>query len=182
MIDCTVDWNYTNNDGSPLKCGITENNIDFKHLYLKRNCVRIIYDQLRMLNYSCHCCKAIQSIFWPLLQYDAPDRGPFFFWQIIRQSGCANLIDSHASLQSLNGTPLQGLLRWRFYTQLSNVKVCAWTGRCKARCNVTQSKLILIVKLHLTWPWATFCVNSCTSLMQLTTFCRLFLNSNMAGQ
>ena len=31
MIDRTINKNSTNNDGSPLRGGITENTIDFKH-------------------------------------------------------------------------------------------------------------------------------------------------------
>ena len=49
------------------------------------------------------------------LQCNAPCCGylikPFFFLQIIRQPGCANLIESRASLQSLHGCKLNPLAR-----------------------------------------------------------------------
>ena len=52
------------------------------------------------------------------LQCDVPYRGPlkkFFFLQIIRQSGCANLIDSHASVQSSHGCTLNTVALWRAF-------------------------------------------------------------------
>ena len=106
---------------------------------------------------------------WPLLQYVVPVCGHLnkfcYFLQIIRQSGCAHLINSHVTLQSLNDCNLNTVAWVVELTILHAIVKCKslWAGHCKARCTVTQLKLFLIATLRLTWQWATVRVNSCIS-------------------
>ena len=85
------------------------------------------------------------------------------FLQIIRQSGCANLIDSHVSLQSLNGCNWNTVAWVVELTFLHAIVKCEslLAGHGKVCCIVSQSEMFLIVTLPLRWPRATVCVNSC---------------------
>ena len=73
------------------------------------------------------------------------------FLQIIHQSGCANLIDSHVSLQSLNGCNWNTVAWVVELTSLHAIVKCEslLAGHGKVCCTVTQSQMFLIVILRL---------------------------------
>ena len=76
------------------------------------------------------------------LQCDAPYRGhqTKFFLQIVRQSGCVNLIDSHASLQSSHSCKLN-TAAWVVELKYLHVIVKCESllgGHGKARCTVKE--------------------------------------------
>ena len=85
------------------------------------------------------------------------------FLQIIRQPGCANLIDSHVSLQSLNGCNWNTVAWVVELTSLHAIVKCEslLASHGKVCFIVSQSKMFLILILCLRWPRATLCVNSC---------------------
>ena len=74
-----------------------------------------------------------------ILQCDAPYRGHQSLLQIVRQSGCVNLIDNHASLQSSHSCKLN-IVAWVVeLTYLHVIVKCESLlgGHGKARCTVT---------------------------------------------
>ena len=75
-----------------------------------------------------------------MLQSDAPYRGHLSFVQIVRQSGCVNLIDSHASLQSSRSCKLNTVAWVVGLTYLHVVVKCKSLlgGHGKARCTVNK--------------------------------------------
>ena len=67
-----------------------------------------------------------------------PNKVFFFFFQIIRHSGCANLIDSHASLQKSHGCKLNTVAWVVELTYFHVVVKCEslFGGHGKACCTV----------------------------------------------
>ena len=67
----------------------------------------------------------------------------FFFLQIVRQLGCVNLIDSHASLQSSHSCKLNTVAWVVELTNLHVVVKCESLlgGHDKARCTVISVAL-----------------------------------------
>ena len=84
----------------------------------------------------------ISLVYKVILQCDATYRGHLtrFFLQIIRQSGCANFINRHPSLQSSYGCDLN-TVAW--VVELTCLRVgCQMGGHGKAHCTVSvQNKL-----------------------------------------
>ena len=110
-------------------------------------------------------CKAIYSMFWPVLQYDAPvcgTLGKFFFTNHPPIRVCESDWQSRLLAKSERLSLEHRCIGYGVDVFARIVKCeSLLPGHGKVHFIVSQSKMFLIGILRLRWPRATVCVNSC---------------------